>query len=669
MGKTTLAIAVCQALRGEFEDGVLWANIASTDPAAILEDWAQVFGYDFSRLPDVESRAAALRGVLAEKRLLMVLDDVASLARIRPLLPHNRSVKVLITTRDGELAHRISDQVQELGQLSSGQAGQLLSQLIGSERTAEEAAAAQAICDLLQNLPLAVEIVGQRLRLFRSMTLAEMAARLRNERQRLAELELSDQAVRASFAISYRALDSYEKRGFALMGVFNGRSFPREAFAAIAELDYFTAGDRLFALEGASLVQIGEDSRFQQHPLLADFAREKLEEDGERERGYGRYAHHYLRFVQEHQKDYDTLRPEWDNMMAAIRAAYDYQFWPLIINLANALRDAWFARGRYNEAQQGYRWAVEAARSLQDENILANCLLNWGKVCTEQGDYETAAKHLTESLALARRLENKAATAAALDALAHVLLEQTQYDMAIQLLTESRQLWTELGDEKGIATSLYWEGRVLSRTYAHEAVRTICQHALTIQNNIGDQIGALQTLRLLARVAIFEDQYDLAQSYCEQSLTLCDIIQEVSERANTLYTLSVVHTRKNELEKARKVLEEGQLLFRRMGNQKMYGLTLHALSGVEERQGNLEAALQVNFQGSQIFRDLGDQHNLVFLLLHRAKLQVRTDQLLNAHQLCQEALQFVQTNNHPEKVNIELLNSQIEQKLADFSRG
>jgi DNA-binding SARP family transcriptional activator len=100
MGKTTLAIAVCHELRDEFEDGVLWANVASGDPAAILEDWAQVFGYDFSRLPDVESRAAAFRGVLAEKKVLMVLDDVVILARVRPLLPHTPGVKVYITTRD-----------------------------------------------------------------------------------------------------------------------------------------------------------------------------------------------------------------------------------------------------------------------------------------------------------------------------------------------------------------------------------------------------------------------------------------------------------------------------------------------------------------------------------------------------------------------------------------
>ena len=666
LGKTTLAIAVCHELRDEFVDGVLWANVANSDPAAILEDWAQAFGYDFSRLPDVDSRAAAFRGVLAEKQVLMVLDDVVSLARIRPLLPQSRSVKVLITTRELALAYNLTHHVRELVQLSAAQAGQLLTQIVGNERTTMEAEAAQEICDLLQNLPLAVEIVGQRLRLFRSMTLAEMADRLHNERQRLAELELSDQAVQASFAISYRALDSYEKRAFALMGVFNGRSFPREAFAAVAELDYFTAGDRLFSLEGASLVQV-EDGRFQQHSLLADFACEKLEESGEIDEGYNRYSHYHLQFAQDHQHDYDILRPEWDNMMAAIEAAYEHKFWPLVISLTHPLQDAWAARGRYNEAQRGYRRAVEAARTLQDDNSLASCLLHWGKVCIEQGEYEEAAKHLNESLALARRLADKATTAAGLDALAHVYLEETRYDDAIQLLTESRQLWTELDDQKGVAASLYWEGRVLSRTYAHEEVRTICQRALVIQNEIEDWFGALQTLRLLARVAIFEEQYDIAESYCQQSLTLCDMIQDSSERANTLYTLSVVHARKNELKEAFKVLEEGQMLFRRMGNQKMYGLTFHALSGIEERQGDLQKALQANWQSKKIFEDLGDLHNLVYVLLHRSKLHLKTEQLVDARQVCLEALKFAQANNHPEKTNIELLSRQIEQKTAKNS--
>ena len=106
-----------------------------------------------------------------------------------------------------------------------------------------------------------------------------------------------------------------------LMGVFNGRSFTREAFAAVAEWDYFMAGDRLFALEGASLVRMREDGRFQQHALLADFARELLEAGEEREGGHGRFVHHYLYFAQENKHNYDALRPEWDNMMAAMETA------------------------------------------------------------------------------------------------------------------------------------------------------------------------------------------------------------------------------------------------------------------------------------------------------------------------------------------------------------
>ena len=175
LGKTTLAASACHDLRDDLGHGVLWANVATTDPAAILEDWAQAFGYDFSRLPDVESRAAAFWGVMEDKQTLLVLDGVISMARIRPLLPTSPSTKVLLTTRDAQLAYQISNRALELNELPVGYATELLRQVVGGERTLAEAQAAQEICELLQNLPLAVEIVAQRLRLFRSMTLVEMA--------------------------------------------------------------------------------------------------------------------------------------------------------------------------------------------------------------------------------------------------------------------------------------------------------------------------------------------------------------------------------------------------------------------------------------------------------------------------------------------------------------
>ncbi|VAW31782.1 hypothetical protein MNBD_CHLOROFLEXI01-1869 [hydrothermal vent metagenome] len=98
VGKSTLANQLAHTLRDDFPDGVLWANVAASEPMSVLESWAQLYGYDFTRIADVENMAAAFQGVLADKSVLIVLDDVTSAARIRPLLPTGDHNHVLLTT-------------------------------------------------------------------------------------------------------------------------------------------------------------------------------------------------------------------------------------------------------------------------------------------------------------------------------------------------------------------------------------------------------------------------------------------------------------------------------------------------------------------------------------------------------------------------------------------
>ncbi|HMN30083.1 MAG TPA: BTAD domain-containing putative transcriptional regulator, partial [Caldilineaceae bacterium] len=118
VGKSTVATHLAHALRAEFPDGVLWAHVAASDPLDVLSSWARALGYDFSALADVESRAAALRGVLAEKRILLVLDDVRSVARTRPLLVSGSQGATLLTTRDLDVATALNAQPYRLDELT-----------------------------------------------------------------------------------------------------------------------------------------------------------------------------------------------------------------------------------------------------------------------------------------------------------------------------------------------------------------------------------------------------------------------------------------------------------------------------------------------------------------------------------------------------------------------
>jgi NB-ARC domain/Bacterial transcriptional activator domain len=101
IGKTSLAVHIAHSLRNQFPDGVLWAHVSTSEPLAILDSWARAYQCDYSGLPDLDSRAAALRALLADKTVLIILDDVWDAARARALLVGGPAATVLLTGPEG----------------------------------------------------------------------------------------------------------------------------------------------------------------------------------------------------------------------------------------------------------------------------------------------------------------------------------------------------------------------------------------------------------------------------------------------------------------------------------------------------------------------------------------------------------------------------------------
>ena len=402
-GKTTLATHVAHSVKEHFADGVLYANAATSDPLDILASWARTYGYDFSGLADVQSRAVAVRGLLAEKKVLIVLDNVLEASKVQPLLPSGACNPVLLTTRDLDVAHALNARALLLGELSAANSRQLLAQILGEERVQAEEEAAAQIGALLHYLPLAVEIVAQRLKSSPRQPLAQLAERLGDVAQRLG-LEISDRAVRASFEVSWQAMTGELQRTFALLAVFAGRPFTATALAAIADAELYATEDQLFALEALSLVKAEGETHYRQHPLLADFGREKLVDAGAAD---ARMAGYYFGFAQENRVNFDKLEPEWGNINAAIQTASRQEHWLLVIAFTDVLAQTWLSRARYGEARQTYALAQEAAVQLADETSQAENLLRWGEVCIEQNDYAEASQWLADSLRLHSKLRQQ----------------------------------------------------------------------------------------------------------------------------------------------------------------------------------------------------------------------------------------------------------------------
>lgn len=648
VGKTTVATQLAHDLREQFSDGVLWAYIAGSDPLDILGSWAQALGYDFSGLSDVENRAAALRGVLAEKQLLFVLDDVRSVARARPLFVGGSNSATLLTTRDLDIAAAFHAHAYPLAEMTPQDGEQLLVRILGEERVNAEVEAARQICTLLQNLPLAVEIAAQRLRSRPRRRLVDMAERLHDMQERL-DLAISDRAVRTSFTVSWESLDQEQQWVFALLGLFGGRSFAVPAIAYLAELDPYTAEDRLFTLMALSLlteeeVAAGDLPRYRQHPLLADFAGEQLGDD---KIAQLRLVHYYLAFAQEQRTNYAALQPEWENLIAGLQTAHSLDEWQLVLDYADALTDAWFTRARYTEAREAYALVKEAAEALGDEQALAECLLRWGRACVEQNDLFEAREFLLKSQSLFTDLDNRSGQAEVEYYLARLCLEQGEHQNAMRLLASSRAMREELGDTIGIA-SVYYQQAFLNYLQGRWTdAQSLCIQALGMYEIVKYEVGIVPALRLLADIALELVEYERAVEYCQRALNLCEKLQDQGELTATYYSMAVVARVHGNISAAEGYAKKALNLSRLIGNRLFQALALHELSRIHAQSLSPSQALPLAVESLQLLSDLEDSFNQVYLLRHLGDLHKDIGDNNKSIIYWSEGFEIAQRTEHP----------------------
>jgi DNA-binding SARP family transcriptional activator len=248
VGKSALALHVAHRLRTDFPDGQLYRDLGGvrSTPASPLEAlgrFLRAVGVPGEAVPeDLDERAELYRQVLATRRMLVVLDDVADESQIRPLLPGTGDSVVLVTSR-ARLAGLPGTHRFEVDVLDAEQALALLANVLGKDRIAAEPAAAHALFRLVGGLPLAMRIVAARLAARPHWSLAWMLERLSDERRRLDELAHGDLMVRASLAMTYDGLDPQARRLLRLLSMFDGASFPGWFAAALLDIDFYAAFD------------------------------------------------------------------------------------------------------------------------------------------------------------------------------------------------------------------------------------------------------------------------------------------------------------------------------------------------------------------------------------------------------------------------------------------
>lgn len=288
VGKTTLAVRLAHQLARHYPDGHLFIDLhgasqsqAALTPAAALERLLLDFGLAPAQIPqDTRQRVARWRAEVANRRILVVLDNAMDAGQLRPLLPGTGTAQVIITSQR-RLADLDGVTSCSLDVFSPADAATLFTKIVGGRRTTNRAAAVAEIVTLCGYLPLAISIAASRFHNRPAWALDHLIVRLRDERQRLAELSLGDRSVSTPFETSYRNLTAPQRRLFRVLGFATDpdAEFDAAAVATLAQVSALEADRLLEELFDAHMLRQRTAGRYHFHDLLREHARSKADKE------------------------------------------------------------------------------------------------------------------------------------------------------------------------------------------------------------------------------------------------------------------------------------------------------------------------------------------------------------------------------------------------------
>ncbi|GAB2533933.1 transcriptional regulator AfsR [Nocardia heshunensis] len=277
VGKTTLALHVAHRLRDRFPDGQLYVNLRGVDPEPVppgdaLGGFLRGLGVAEGDIPPaVDDRAAQLRTMLSDKRILVVLDNARDSAQVSQLLPGTPGTAVLITSRSA-LTELPAVRRTRLDVLEREEAMTLLTRILGTERVVGEQDAAYALLEQCAYLPLAVRIVGARLAVRPQWTIASLVERLADESKRIEVLQTGDLTLETAFRLGYGQLNPEQARAFRTLARADVPDFPVDGAAALLGVPVPQAELLCEALVDLSLLETPAPGRYRFHDLLRLFA-------------------------------------------------------------------------------------------------------------------------------------------------------------------------------------------------------------------------------------------------------------------------------------------------------------------------------------------------------------------------------------------------------------
>ncbi|WP_052590584.1 AfsR/SARP family transcriptional regulator [Luteipulveratus mongoliensis] len=649
MGKSTLALRAARHLADAdvFPDGQLYLDLAGTsDPPrgapALLAEILGSLGVIGRALPDESaSRSSLLRSILAERRILVVLDDAASAEQVRPLLPPNGGSALIVTSRRLLTGIPGARHVQ-LDPLDATSAYELLGRIVGPERVAREEETAHDISRACGYLPLSIRIAGGKLLGRPGWSLAVLRSRLADESRRLSELRLGDLDVRSSVDLSLRLLPDDARRAFGLLGLLGPCDVPGWVVAPLLDRD--EADDMLDALVDANLVSLASTDahgqpRYRLHDLLRVRAVESCDDLdlSERRAAVERVVATWLHLVEEAQRRLppSPLDPPRGNAprrplpepVVAVQVADPFSW-------LDAERGTLLAMVQL-AADWGLVelcWELAAGMSAYfDDRALLD---EWRR------NHETALDSATE---------DRLGQAVLLRGLAQIHLYRSELDEAAQLSERSLALFRGLGHRRGQAMAL--TGLVSSHrlTGRFSTAFDLIKQALEQVEDLDDRAFEAHLRCSAGMIRVAQGRLPDARRWFRQSLAMAREESDVHREAVVLRELSELQHRSGESAEALTGLRDATAILAELQDERCLAFTLTRRAQIHSELGCPEEACADLSQAAATFRRNGTWADEASCYHAMAQLEVARGDVITAREHLRRSTELWRATGHTEE--------------------
>ncbi len=654
VGKSRLAIEAAREQAGLFDDGVFFAPLDAIDDASgIVSAIAGVMGLRFTEREMPEQQ---LINALRPRTMLLALDNFEHLVDdgaglLARILGEAPGVVFLLTSR--ERTNLQEEWLFPLDGLDYARADTARDPLaddtpafhLFTERarrvnraiawTAEARAAVARICQMVDGLPLGIELAAAATWQRSCETIAREIARTLDVLNSAApNVPARQRSLRATFDHSFALLSPDEQACLACLSVFRG-GFTREAAAAVVGPAISPRIDALLsALLDKSLLSHAGTDRRALHPAIQQYAAEKLAaRAGDPEASSARHAAHYTSWLATLEpqpasdgpaqqawleaitRDLENVRQAWHwsvtrRAAAWVRDAADplYRFFQrsnrieegasLFSILGNLVEPdsppEWRAAvargltrlglllirlGRLEQAQIALAESLRLLRSADDPDLRRDrvmCLNGLANAARKLGLYTEVVCRAERALAEAQQIDDQAGAASAWFLIGQAHMGAGDLDAARLALTRSLDAARRNGDPHLVLSALNGLGDVACSAGDYATARDLFEECLRAGRELGDDFRTAMHLNNLATVYHVLGQYQAAQTRYRDSLTLCRQLNDREGEAMALANLAEVAIELGDLDQARADGRQALQLARQIQDQWMTitGLTI-----------------------------------------------------------------------------------------------